>query len=142
MRLIPAQRRWVTPVIAVCSAFAAGASIMYLALLLTTEPEVVTVSEAVPSSCVQAVQSATEGFDAGERAQQYETKASVLAGEVTLSVVAADADKMRAALAPIEAHNRKEQEWRDAQAAAREAFDYAAEDCLAKWSAADALRHR
>lgn len=141
MRVIPTQRyRWT--VIVACSAFSAGASTMFLFLLLTTEPEVVTISEAVPSSCAQAMQSATEGFKASQRVQEYEDKASELAGGVTLSVLAADADKMRDALAPIAEHNRKEEQWNETLLSARESFDSAAQDCLAKWSAAEALRNR
>lgn len=109
---------------------------------LTAEPEVVTVSEAVPSACADAARTAAAGFKAWENLGQYETKAQVLASELTGSLLSGDASKIEEAVSPIAEHNVKEAEWRTKRDAARSGFEDAADECLAKAAAAEAARGR
>lgn len=139
MKIItPARARVALLVFVAGSAYCGGA----LTASFLAEPEVITVSEEVPTACVQAIQSGIEAMAAEARVQQFEDKAAALAGEVTLSTIAGDADKMEAALAPIAEHNRREAEARETRESAREAFRYAGDDCLAKNAAAEAARNR
>lgn len=109
---------------------------------LTTEPEVVTVSEDVPSACADAARTAAAGLKAWENLDQYETKAQVLASELTGGLLSGDASKIEEELLPIAEHNAKEAEWRGKRDAARAAFETAADECLAKAAAAEAARGR
>lgn len=136
--ITPARARIALVVLAFAGGFGGGVG----TAALTQQPEVVTISEAVPSACVQAVQSATEAVAAERRVEQYTDKAAVLAGEVTLAVAAGDAEKMADALSPIAKHNEDEAGWREARDSAREAFRLAGDDCIAKHIAAEAAAER
>lgn len=111
---------------------------------LTAKPdvEVVTVSEEVPSACADAARTAAVGFTAWENLGQYETKAQVLAADLTGSLLSGDASKIEKAVDPIAEHNAKEAEWRGKRDAARSGFEDAADECLAKAAAAEAARGR
>lgn len=119
-------------------AFGAGGAVEDL----TTQPEVVTVSEAVPSACSSAARSAASGLKAWENLDQYETKAQVLAADLTGSLLSGDASEIEEAVSPIAEHNVKEAEWRGKRDDARAAFETAADECLAKAAAAEAARGR
>ena len=136
--ITPARARIALVVLAFAGGFGGGVGVA----ALTQQPEVVTISEAVPGVCVQAIQSATEAIAAERRVEQYDDKAAEIAGEVTLAVAAGDAEKMADALSPIAKHNEEEQGWREDRDSAREAFRYAGDDCIAKHVAAEAAAER
>lgn len=138
MKITPTHRRVALFALAVLMAFGAGGAVQDL----TAKPEVITVSEDVPSSCADAARSAAAGFTAWENVDQYETKAGVLAADLTLVTLAADAALIEDALRPIANHNAKEAEWRGKRDAARIAFETAADECLAKAAAAEAAHDR
>lgn len=106
------------------------------------EPEVITVSEDVPTACVDAARSGAAGLKAWENVDKYETNSRVLASDLTLVTLAGDASLIEDALAPIAAHNEKEAKWRGKRDAARAEFEDAADECLAKAAAARAARDR
>lgn len=139
MKIItPTRARVALLVIVAAAGFGSGFATSHL----TQQPEVVTLSEAVPSVCVQAIQSGTEAIAAERRVEQYADKAAVLAGEITLSVAAGDAAKMQAALSPIAKHNEREADWRSTRESAREMFRMAGDDCISKHVAAEAAAER
>lgn len=119
-------------------AFGAGGAVQDF----TTEPEVVTVSEDVPSACADAARAGAAGFKAWENLGQYEAKAQVLAADLTGSLLSGDASKIEKELTPIAEHNAKEAEWRGKRDDARADFETAADECLAKAAAAEAARGR
>lgn len=139
MKIItPARARVALLVLVAGAAYCGGG----LTVSMLAEPEVVTLSEAVPEVCVQAIQSGTEAIAAERRVEQYADKAAVLAGEITLSVAAGDASKMEKALKPIAEHNASEEDWRSTRESAREMFRMAGDDCIAKHVAAEAAAER
>lgn len=138
MKITPTHRRVTLLVLTAGAAFCGGG----LTVSTFAEPEVVMISEAVPEVCVQAIQSATEAIAAERRVEQYDDKAAVLAGEVTLAVAAGDASKMQSALSPIAKHNEEEQGWRETRDSTREMFRYSGDDCIAKHVAAEAAADR
>lgn len=139
MKIItPARARVALLIVGIAAGFGGGFATSHL----TQQPEVITLSEAVPEVCVQAIQSGTEAIAAERRVEQYADKAAVLAGEVTLSVAAGDAAKMEAALSPIAKHNEREEDWRSTRESAREMFRMAGDDCIAKHVAAEAAAER
>src|SRR3546814_14703036 len=89
MKITPTHRRVTLLVLVAGAAFCGGG----LTVSALAEPEVVTISEAVPSVCVQAIQSGTEAIAAERRVEQYPDKAAAPAGEVTLAAAAGDAEK-------------------------------------------------
>ena len=109
---------------------------------LTAEPEVVTISQDVPTACADAAQAGFDTLSAGERVEQYETEAEVLASRVTLSALAADASLIEDALRPIAEQNEKEDEWRGKRDDARATFNEAANKCLDIAAAAEAAHGR
>lgn len=138
MTITPTHRRVALLVVVALAAFGGGGALgEHLA-----EPEVVTVSEDVPSACADAARSAAAGFKAWKHVDQYETKAGVLASDLTLVTLAADASLIEDALRPIAEHNEKEAEWRVKRDEARDAFEAAADECLAKAAAAKAAHGR
>jgi len=138
VKITPTHRRVSLLALALVGGFVAGAATMNL----TQQPEVVTVSEDVPTVCADAAQAGFAGLAARERVDQYETKAEVLASQVTLSTLAADADLMKKALSPIAEQNAKEAEWRAKRDDAEATFREAANACLAKAAATEATRGR
>jgi hypothetical protein len=140
VKITPTHRRVAFVILVAMAAFGAGG----LVGSATAEPEVefVTVSEDVPSACADAAREAADGFKAWENLDQYETRAGILAGDLTVSVVEADAAALEAALAPIAANNEKEAEQRVKRDTARAAFETAANECLARAAAAEAARDR
>lgn len=138
MKITPTHRCTALVGLALLSGFGAGGATMHL----TQQPEVVTVSEDVPTACTDAARAGFAGLKAWQSVEQYETKAEVLASEVTLSTLAADASLIENALAPIAEHNAKEAEWRGKRDDARAAFETAADECLAKAAAAEAADGR
>lgn len=139
MKIItPARARVALLALGIAAGFGGGFATSHL----TQQPEVITLSEAVPEVCVQAIQSGTEAIAAERRVEQYADKAAVLAGEVTLSVAAGDASKMEAALSPIAKHNERAADWRLTRDSAREMFRMTGDDCIAKHVAAEAAAER
>lgn len=124
----------------VVTAFGAGGLVG--SLTAKPEVEVVTVSEEVPSACADAARTAAAGFKAWENLGQYETKAQVLASDLTLGLLSGDAETIEKELSPIAEHNAKEAEWRGKRDSARAAFEDDADECLAKAAAAEAAHGR
>lgn len=138
MKITPTHRRVALLVLVAGAAYCGGG----LTVSALAEPEVVTVSEDVPSACSSAARSAAAGFTAWENLGQYETKAQVLAADLTGSLLSGDASEIEEAVSPIAEHNVKEAEWRGKRDDARAAFETAADECLAKAAAAEAARGR
>lgn len=138
MKITPTHRRVTLLVLVAGLAYCGGG----LTISALAEPEIVTISEAVPEVCVQAIQSGTEAIAAERRVEQYTDKAAALAGEVTLAVAAGDAKKMEQALSPIAKHNEDEQGWRENRDSAREMFRMSGDDCISKHVAAEAAADR
>src|SRR3546814_20372146 len=97
MKITPTHRRVTLLELVAGAAFCGGG----LTVSALAEPEVVTISEAVPSVCVQAIQSGTEAIAAERRVEQYTDKAAARAGEVTLADPAGDGEKLEQALSPL-----------------------------------------
>lgn len=138
MKITPNHRRIAVLVLTAGAAYCGGG----LTVSALAEPEVVTMSEDVPSACADAARAAAAGFKAWENLGQYETKAQVLAADLTGSLLSGDASKIEKELTPIAEHNVKEAEWRGKRDDARAAFETAADECLAKAAAAEAARGR
>ncbi len=138
MKITPAHRRVALLAFVAITAFGGGAVVMDL----TTEPEVVTVSKAVPLSCTAAIDAGFDGLTAQRRADQYRDKASALAADLTLASLAIDAAGIEDALKPMAKQNALENEWRVNQDEARVAFIEAANQCLDLDTAAEVARDR
>jgi hypothetical protein len=138
VKITPTHRRFTLLVLVAGAAYCGGG----LTVSALVEPEVVTVSEDVPSACADAARTAAVGFKAWENLAQYETKAQVLASELTGSLLSGDASKIEDELHPIAEHNVKEAEWRGKRDSALSTFEAAADECLAKAAAAEAARGR
>lgn len=138
MKITPTHRRIAVLVLTAGAAYCGGG----LTVSALAEPEVVTVSEDVPSACADAARAGAAGFKAWENLGQYETKAQVLAADLTGSLLSGDASKIEKELTPIAEHNAKEAEWRGKRDDARADFETAADECLAKAAAAEAARGR
>src|SRR3546814_19393342 len=101
--ITPARARIALVVLAFIGGCGAGGGIASV----TQEPEVITVSEDVPSACADAARSGTAALAAWENIDQSETKASTLAGALTVAGVAADDEAQEAAIDPIAGYNAK-----------------------------------
>jgi hypothetical protein len=138
VKITTTHRRAAFIVLVAMAAFGSGG----LVGSLTAEPEVVTVSKAVPPSCTDAIDAGFDGLTAERRVEQYQEKAAALTADLTLATIAADATLLEDALAPIAKQNEREDEWRAARDDARSAFIAAANECLNKATAAEAARDR
>lgn len=138
MKITPEHRRIITFVCGLGLAYCGGG----LTVSALVEPEIVTVSEDVPFACASAARQAASGLKAWENLDQYETKAQVLAADLTGSLLSGDASEIEEAVTPIAEHNAKEAEWRLKRDDARAAFETSADECLAKAAAAEAARGR
>jgi hypothetical protein len=138
VKITPTHRRITLLVLVAGAAFCGGG----LTVLAFAEPEVITISEDVPPSCGDAARQANAALKAWDNLDQYETKAEVMAADLTLVTLAGDASLIEDALAPIAKHNEKENEWRLKRDSAQAAFETAADECLAKAAAAEAANGR
>lgn len=138
MNITTAHRRAAFIVLVAMAAFGSGG----LVGSLTAEPEIVTVSKAVPSVCTDAIDAGFDGLTAERRVEQYQEKAAALTADLTLATIAADATLLEDALAPIAKQNEREEEWRVNSDEAHATFVDAANQCLALDTAAEAVRDR
>src|ERR1700754_4137483 len=95
--ITPARARVALLVLALAGGFGGGVA----TATLMQQPEVITVSQEVPTACTDAAQFGFDNMAADLRVDQYQAKAEALAGEITSATIAADAQKMEEAFAPI-----------------------------------------
>lgn len=138
MNITPTHRRIALFVFVALAAFGGGGALgEHLA-----KPEVITVSKDVPTACTDAVDAGFDGIAAERKVEESLAKANELAVGLSLSILISDAEKIDKALRPIAEHNEDESEWRIKRDDARRAFTDAANECLGKAAAAEAVNDR